>query len=780
MLSTAAVISVQNLSADDRVDIPKLIKKLNQDKTITKEKESTGKLFQEINNLTSPQQLELLTKSAQALLSLSNDSNYHITYVNWLDKQIDKYSDKQEIKNILESAIKEELYTIAKSGHYTLLQNTVVKPLLNTYTKLAKHNDSEPQVLKKTLEGLIDFQYCSYFYLDYKKNEELHPDFLILFDIVASGINKLKDSSEKENLQMQVLYAVPLGPHSPLRMYRKGEGEKEAVDRLFALYRKDYISRLSDLYCNSQKDFNKKEFLRFMGALLNSSDSEYIGKDLPPEVMVQLIDINLNYFEKNIKCIVETYKKSNNRNIKSETNEQLKELYLSFNRLFGAQYLTQCFQSTKVVNTTSASSINLKYCPELQKQISKIENWFNEKISKDISEVILLSLEDELLRTKQVDAIKNWRFFNEQLMRIVRSPKSHEIIRELLVNKLKQDENNPQLREMFYETLSKTMIKPNEEYPTIISAIKNGIIKEQSSQAICGIGKVLFFGTINNLNSKKEASFFKGLKDQDYRIAVTPSEVTGFHKLHLDLIRILDGSADVVKSYLPDIGNGGKLTQEDIQALFKLRKNAFLTLAYSTSTNPELFQDEYVDLMINLLEKRIERYGASDALPKTWGEQVAALISVYSNKKTTLSESNIYVNSKMGFLKGQLFDGIAKTYDIEGEKKTYITIPLFNRIVENEFIKLNPTENRKILYDLDKIPRTGDELREALFKEAPQLQVKYIEMRKQFALAFVNVTQTCNKSDIRESLNDLRQLGFRDYEIRNIAEALLEKKETTK
>jgi len=231
MLSTATVIGVQNSFADDRVDVPKLIKNLNQDlnqdKTITKEQESAGKLFQEIKSLTSPQQLELLTKSAQALLKLSNDSNHHITYVNWLEQQIGKYSDKQEIKNILDNAIKEELYTIAKGGHHTSLQNTVVKPLLHTYTKLAKHNGSEPHVLKKTLEGLIDFQYFSYFRLDYKKNEELHPDFLILFDIVTSSINKLKDSSEKENLKMQVLHAVPLGPHSPLRMYRKGEGEKE-------------------------------------------------------------------------------------------------------------------------------------------------------------------------------------------------------------------------------------------------------------------------------------------------------------------------------------------------------------------------------------------------------------------------------------------------------------------------------------------------------------------------------------------------------------------------
>ena len=113
---------------------------------------------------------------------------------------------------------------------------------------------------------------------------------------------------------------------------------------------------------------------------------------------------------------------------------------------------------------------------------------------------------------------------------------------------------------------------------------------------------------------------------------------------------------------------------------------------------------------------------------------------------------------------------------IEGEKKTYITTPLINYLVEHEFVKLNPQENRKIIDEIYRVPKVGEEVRGAIFKEAPQLQRKYLEMRKQFGLAFIETLSAQKNGHIREYLSHLQQLGFRDFEIREIAETFLDRK----
>ena len=746
ILGATTLIGAQNASAQDKADSTQASKSIAQD---------------DFN--------PLIIKTAQFISGLSgNNSIYHKNYVSWLVKQIDnsvldELPDRKERQKILEAAVREELYVVARIEKNPSLQAELINPLVKSYIKLAKQNNSDPAFLKKSIEALIEFQYFSHFYLDYSKEEELHPDLLVLFDTITDSINKVQNAKDKALLRKQIITTMPLinsfGPEHYLD--QDGRLKKKAADKVANLYCKDYLVRLSSFYCKNQSVVDTEEFVNLTYSLLSSGfkEKKHVGKDLPIEMMLQFIENNPEYFEKNIQYIIETYKKSNVPAVKSASGEQLQELYLSFHNLFNAEWLTQSYQQTRVVNTSGSGGTKLQYRPDWKNQISKLETWFNEKLERPLIETILLSLEDEVLKNKGTYALKDWRQFNEKVEETVRSEKSYAIIRDIVTNQLKT-KAAPDLREILYETLSPT-IRTNKEYPQIISLLRDGISNEENPQAIRGIGKLLFFGTVNNsLFTKKGINFTRALIFDSF-----PSETSGFYKLTIDLTQVLEGNLALSKSYLPDnsfiIGKDGKVNPKDIEALMRLRKNAFLGLAYlaSNCSDEKSLQEHFVkSFIVNLLEKRLERYGT----PKTWGEEAAALIDVYAATKTTLHESNLYVNSKLDFLRKRLLDGIEEIHEIDGEKKRYVTTPLFNRLIEGEFMKLNQTENGKFLDKLYKEPSSGDSIRESIFKEAPKLRTKYTEMKQEFKSAFLKARSMQKGSYLDESLEYLRQMGFRD------------------
>ena len=334
-------------------------------------------------NITNSKELQSSIAIARFISELSkDDTSYHKNYVSWLEKQIDnpalqKLPDREDMQNTLEYALLEELYTVSRNGSYTFLQAEIISPLVKTYTKLSKQNrlDSKSS-LEKHLGAIIDFQSFSHFYLQLPEREKLHPDLLDLFDDVTDGINKLKDTKDKSLLRSQVATVLP-------HIHPKGH--------------KDYIDRLSTFYCE-EKDLNINEFMSLADSLLNSPDSEHIGKYLPPKVMLQFIENNPKYFEKNIQHIIETYKKLTVPAVKSTAGKQLQTLYLSFHRLFNEGrkaktsdgWLTQVYPSTQVVNTSTSSGTNLKYLPDGIEQISRIETWFNRRLEKSVTEILSL------------------------------------------------------------------------------------------------------------------------------------------------------------------------------------------------------------------------------------------------------------------------------------------------------------------------------------------------------------------------------------------------------
>ncbi len=713
------------------------------------------------NENTNVKEVEVIASAGLTLLSLASDSDYSNKLMSWLNSHAENSIKSQSLEKQkrLEAILRNAITTVPRTTQINK-ESEQFKALIPAYTKLIKHNNSDHLFLSNGLNGLkeiIELHFGS----DSLKAETVkyfHHHAVDLFNTILDGIDKLPQEKAKL-LRLDLLKAQ--------RAFYFYINDDELQD--------DFINRLSTFYCKNQKIVNEKEFMKVANSLLRTykdiDGSVSIETLWTPYMMVNFIGQNPEYFEKNIHHVIETAKVTKNA-------DELIDLYLSFHCLFNTSEIRQWLNSTDVSTSWVLQRMSEK--PNLKKQISKTENWFNEKLEKQAFETIL-SLLENIKDSKGTTDTQQWELFNQRLQRIEKyTPNpSNEIRSNILIQKLQQqqDKTSP-LTKMYFATLELAL---SPEDPILVNFLKDELTKAKSLFTAQGIGKLMPIGTLNNVSIEKQRNFVISLQDRDVRAKLKASDISVFQRFTIDLIQILDGNVDSYKTYLPHCtfkaDENGKVNSEDYKVLMKLRKDAFLTLASSASNHSEYLPKEvlqtYRGLIMDLLEQRFEKYDLSEVLPRTWGEQMAALINVYSNTKDTLNESNAYVNSKLGFLKGVLFDGIPKTYDIDGKKKTYITIPLFNRIIEGEFIKLNPAENRKILHDLEKVLRTGEELRESLFKEAPQLQVKYVEMRKQFALAFISATRTYNKLSINECLNDLRQLGFRDYEIRNVAEVLL-------
>lgn len=308
-----------------------------------------------------------------------NDIDYHKSYISWLGKQVNnpllqKLQDKEEAYNILESALIDELCILNTSHNRALVKKETLKPLIQSYTKLAKQSSGEQAFLRKNLQAFVDFEYSSYLYSE----EGIPSDLLTLFDTITNNINNLKNKDTRTSLRLEVASALPDSIAStPTRC-------------------KDYVTRLSNFYCKDEKNLNTDEFTRLVDSLLNAPDPENTGNKFPPAIMLQFIESNPSYFEKNIEQIISTYKTSKLQAEISTSAKHLQTVHLLFHRLFDegnkakTNYgrLTQYFPGTRLVNTAVCGSVNIHSDTSLREQIFRIENWFNKKLEKSIAEVL--------------------------------------------------------------------------------------------------------------------------------------------------------------------------------------------------------------------------------------------------------------------------------------------------------------------------------------------------------------------------------------------------------
>ncbi|MBI3590243.1 MAG: hypothetical protein HY094_02555 [Candidatus Melainabacteria bacterium] len=725
------------------------------------------------NSKIAPRQLEVLIKSNQALLSLCPGYGWlpepipypavlesNKLYVSWLTKQVDnsiKNKSKQNQK-LLETIIREETDYVVRI--HPTVRMELFQSLTSKYIELLNHNISDPDFLYNSISNFI-YLYTVIYNYGYKLEPEvidkqtkpLKESSFSLFYTLCNGIEKFPDSKEKKAIKAKLL-EIPTSIDLE---------DKNNLDKC--------MKYLSNILCKNNSN-DTEEYMKVVRSLLNINfplEGEP-ATNWSPYLLHNFMANNVEYFEKNTLKIIEAYKTTNKADLKAKLTDEIIELYTFFNQIFTIKRAWIVQNRSRTIG----GEINDITPPELKPLFTKTNTHIAEKLERPLFKIVLSNVE-------------NWKEFTQKLQKIENlNPKiTSEIRGDIIANELKGIED-PQLRKIYYEILA-LVVLPNSDNATIVSTLKNGIIKDEPRETLQSIGKILSLGTLRALESIdtiKEYNFFSELQGNNKHRELASDDITQFHRLTLDLVRILDGDFELSKTYLPDRTfktKDGKVNTGDLSAYLKLRRNAFLILASSASNYSEYSSRHrilaYQNLMTDLLESKFERYGTSETIVQTWGEEVAMLIEAYSATKETLVESKKHINTKLDFLRKRFFDGIEQSYEIDGEKKTYTTLPLFNRILESEFISLNPKENRKILDELHRPkygnPASGEKIREVIFQAAPKLQAKYTEMREQFALAFLRALSNQKNTYIDEYLGYLSQLGYSDSERENIAKAFL-------
>ncbi|MBI3589873.1 MAG: hypothetical protein HY094_00650 [Candidatus Melainabacteria bacterium] len=696
-----------------------------------------------------------LVKGSLALLELSkNERDYHKKFIEWLGSQVEKSinvngeaKSNKEKQTILEIAIRDELQLIPKTHNHLELAKSLVIP----YTKLIKENT---ELLKDGLRGYEQFKAYG--------DNEVNNTSIALFDAVIDGLPKLP-LDEQRKLKAQIIFL-------PQSYYFQSDDEK--TQNLM-------IEHLSKIYRNSQ---DPEDFSQLVKSMLftESLPPNYLRTKWHPYSLYKLIDYNKEYFEKNISSIMETVKTSGDEKARITARSLLLETYKTFQNI------------PKLTNTSrihiDPKKINLDTLDKLK---VKTTSWYENKLERPMFETILACLENETTEvattSKGIRYIKNenWREFNKDLSAIVCfSPRLKKDTINVLMKRLKNDKN-PYNRQMTYELLGETTYSTKEwsDNSELISLLKDNFAKE-SPQAAYAIGRGLPSGLRPYL-------FIFLLQDKDALTKLDMKELSPIDNFKFDFIHVLNGDINLYKSYLSDCSfepifepvkkeakekkKEGKIDPETFNAILRFRENAF----HAISSIRYIYEEKENFALINFLENRLERLGTSKTLPETWGRETASLITLYlraSDGIVSKEGSKFFLDSRLDFLQKRFFDGVERTYEIEGQRRTYITISLFNKILESEFIELNPDENRKILQELYSRNETNEQIRKTIFKQVPKLQSNYNEMRKVFALNMLRSLCERDHSKYEDYLSYLQSIGFIESERERIVRAFLDKK----
>ncbi len=736
----------------DQFDITKqeivdeLFKNFEDVKLGKSEREEISKFFNDkLQTIDRP--TESFTKGCFLLLELSrNERNHHQKFIEWLNLQAeqsirDKSKEKQKI---IESAIREELRMVIKTLNHIELSKSLVIP----YTKLIKENNSNADFLKNGIRVYDQFKS--------RGSKEINDNSIALLDNIIEGLLKLPRNEQKE-LKAQILLL-------PQNSNFQSDNEAEQ-NRL--------VERLSKALCKN-KNVDTDGLIQLTDSFLYKVP--YLGSTQTatkwhPYTLYKLVNDNKEYFEKNIKNITETTQDSKDEKARLKARDELLQAYITF------QHIPRIKKLSDTYINIDPKLVSLENLGKLQKEVS---TWYNDKLERPMFKSIVQALESESVETTTssngIRYAKNesWRDLNKHLEIIVRvNPELKNEFRDVLIKRLENDKS-PQNREMVYETIKNILYNQAFiEHPPLMNLIKKGIAEESSNGAYL-IGELLPSGW-------RPHSFVNAFENYDVIKELDPKEVSAIDAIKFDLIRTVSGDTDLYKIYLPrhsfEPTKDKTIDPKTLSAILQLRENAYIALS---SINLHSLEARAHDKRIDYLERRIERVGTIQTLTPTWGKQAASLTMLYLQYSDTVlpeSEGKIYFESKLDFLRGKFFDGITKTYEIEGEKKKYTTIPFFNAVLESEFIRLNPDENRKIIDQLYRQKATNAEIRDQIFRQESKLQRRYIEMKQTFALNFLTLLCERDHTKFNEYLPYLQRLGYRNDEIREVVAMFLETKD---
>ncbi len=334
------------------------------------------------------------------------DSEYHKLYVNWLERAFNSMpkadTERKVAKELLVSALKEELYTVAQSGKRTPLQADMIKILTPVYAKHINQTETNPELIKENIDNLMELRDFAFHYLNPAAQEEFHPQLLTMFDSLVENINKVQKKEDRATLRIQLLMTVPRAiSHLPSSV-ESATGEKQsnmkAANKLLEQTAKDYLPRLSKLY----REQDSAEFATLMPALvsIDTQWGQWSQSALQPELMIQYLRKDFDNFATKTDEIIKAYNNSNDPAVKASLKGHLQRVDSSFQLLFNegkksgngwigqGLCVTRVSENKFVNNWAEAGWIHLDPRSDLKTQIAEIRDLYQQRLQEPIDKIL--------------------------------------------------------------------------------------------------------------------------------------------------------------------------------------------------------------------------------------------------------------------------------------------------------------------------------------------------------------------------------------------------------
>lgn len=687
---------------------------------------------------------EALVRSGLIILKLAQDrESFPLNFVQGLSVQINHALDsnqknkkdgieKQKILEAGVSSLLNDFYNCAP-GMTPENRTKVLHILVPTYKRLIEKNASEPKYLSSALDIFLSFKNIVPTHIELNKDikETIQRDLFSLLEITLESISNLPDSENKQLLKKKA-FTLPKSYTS------------DTINNQNSL-----IEFLSKKLLNKQK-VNTEDLFYFCNSVFPTNPHTG-GKYLAwtSYIALKFVSDNTDYFTACVEQAIKDAEKLEGQEEKMEARNNLVEINTFFQEL---PHLGQ---------------ITYQQDNEHKELHSKIKTWAENCIEKPIIKSFLSFLGKESVTVKMARSRyeryienKSWRELNKLLKGMI---SNRPALRKDLVDIVKkrlQDDKDPYLREMDFETLF--VAAPSS---IIVPLLRQGIVNEESPEAIRGIGKTLAFGLMNG--GKLEYEYFP---DYVSFLQILQSEIIGKEPIKkdlselqgflIDIVRIINGDSNLCMKFLPNCsfkpGKDGKLDPKERDALMQLRRNAFLTLAYFASQLP-FFHTPYGETITPFLERRLEKYGDLEKLGGVWGDEIASLIEIYRAMETTIDEE---MGKKIKFLRETIFDGHKENHLVEGEQRSYEISPLFTKLEKAMFTRLK--QNKGIFKD-NLEPNEERTLRESDEYE----EIKRKINRSKYQLAERMLEHAPDKS-MEFYKNCLKGMGYGDSQLRDI------------
>ena len=657
---------------------------------------------------------DLVFDSGLALLGFSSGHEaYSSSFVNWLSRHIDEES-KSDFKEQRYKTIDTAVRKLMSHSYYAfpndVQQKTkIAEPLLISYTNLVEKNGNNPEILKTAIDLTPKFKdlYSGYSNSVHKTYE---TNLLNLLDATFRNIGKSSESEIREQLI-----------HSSLHLPSYFKDSKNKINDLLI----NIISK--NLLSEDSKNKNKILYSLYEKINWNKTVDGTPGTKWSPYANLKLVEQNPEFFSSAVTEVLNDHKN------KQIYTDKLIDIFIFFN---------------DIPRMTKGYGAKIDEPPQELKE--KVDVWLRDNVRKQIFTRLSDGFKNEKVKVsiaengrERLFDTNNWNSLVNYFDKLTSLADSYNNDLFNVIKARLQEEKDIYNKEAAYGSLGLALDREGSgKFSPTATFIKHAIASENDHEAVRGIGKALGLA-FNRQREAQRGFFIRQLNAHNenysylYNVEGDSKYYTETEYLLIDCVKILGGT---FKAYLPDrkfeVTKEGKLKDPtDLDAVFRLRKNAFLVLAYATKECPDnAFKKE----MIPILERKIEKSGKLDNFGEIWGHQIAALLDVYRSVGVTVEDNERFIKEKTDFLNKMFFHGRSVKYVIEGEERVYKIEPLFERLEESFARRLAQKkeknwhslsqEERKEFINSDEVKRairlTREKLSEIVFRVAPHNSVQ--------------------------------------------------------